>query len=124
MLKTITINTDTHKVVPLEPTEEMEGAGRYSRDCPVSGSDKPEDIYKAMLAAAPEYKHLLLPIETAPKDGTPILLCTADGIVEAQWERRKWEQSPCYSTYEGCGAAEIGCKPTHWMPLPTAPEGV
>lgn len=62
------------------------------------------------------------PIETAPKDGTKILLgCPASrgysGVVEKcywhKWDNGKgkwWD----WVTPD---------KPTHWMPLPTPPEG-
>lgn len=60
-----------------------------------------------------------LPIETAPKDRS-ILIYTGAGIVEAIWDRR-WEQLPCYATYDGCGGVALECQPTHWMPLPVPP---
>lgn len=61
------------------------------------------------------------PIETAPKDGTAILAYTAEGQCEVSWLHGEWLQSPCYSTYDGCGAAVLLCPPTHWMPLPPEP---
>ena len=60
-----------------------------------------------------------LPIDSAPKDGTNILVACRDtpeaGI--AYWSRRGWldiedDEGWC----EGFG-------PTHWMPLPAAPKG-
>lgn len=62
------------------------------------------------------------PIETAPKDGTPVLLFTGEGILEAYYLYGEWNQSACHSTYEGAGGVVISCKPTHWMPLPEAPK--
>ncbi|WP_176928754.1 DUF551 domain-containing protein [Variovorax sp. YR634] len=61
------------------------------------------------------------PIETAPKDGTSILLYTSEGIIEGYWSHNDWEQSPCHATYDGCGGVAINCRPTHWMPLPAPP---
>lgn len=61
------------------------------------------------------------PIETAPKNGTSILAYTAEGQCEVSWDHGYWMQSPCYSTYDGCGSAVLLCDPTHWMPLPPEP---
>lgn len=61
------------------------------------------------------------PIDTAPKDGTSILIYTGEGIVEASYQYGNWEQAPCYATYEGCGGVALSCKPTHWKPLPQPP---
>lgn len=67
-LKTITINTETHKVVPLDPTKNMYehgvmakdviftmGAGLNTAYFPVGA------IWQAMINAAPEYKGDPLP---------------------------------------------------------------
>lgn len=62
------------------------------------------------------------PIETAPKDGTYVLLfgehsraCRErNRQLTARWDGRDWE-----SADDGYG---IYLKPTHWMPLPTAPS--
>ena len=62
------------------------------------------------------------PIDTAPKDGTNILAFTAEGQCEVYWDRFKWVQVPCYSTYDGCGSAVLMCDPTHWQPLPPEPS--
>jgi len=61
-------NPDTHKAVPIEPDETQIAAG-YSSEL------DPKDIYRAMLAAAPEVPagDGWLPISEAPKDGTVFL---------------------------------------------------
>lgn len=60
------------------------------------------------------------PIETAPKDGTRLLLCEADQPGEpcvGWWIAGQWRDM-----------GDIGCdgqddyQPTHWMPLPMKPE--
>lgn len=61
------------------------------------------------------------PIETAPKDGTPMLLTywndqTQDTlpVTSGFWSRlsdRWWSE-----------ISQKGCKPTHWMPLPLPPS--
>lgn len=82
------------------------------------------------------FKHVLLagwyPIDTAPKDGTPILLAggtwgddfrDAAKCVMVGW----WEVGYKFPMWNTC-AAEAGCSmfpysnPTHWMPVPAAPD--
>jgi hypothetical protein len=72
------------------------------------------------------------PIETAPKDGTEILLCRAvdaDGHsitgksfgvfcqVAAWWGTERWVVY-CSLIHD----PSLHFEPTHWMPLPKAPE--
>jgi hypothetical protein len=64
------------------------------------------------------------PIETAPKDGTSVLLYTASGLIEGYWSFGEWEQCAIYCTYDGAGGPAFGCKPTHWMPLPASPAAI
>lgn len=61
------------------------------------------------------------PIETAPKDGTPIWLYTASGQCEGYWNYGEWVQDAIYCTYDGTGGPAFECSPTHWMPLPPPP---
>lgn len=54
------------------------------------------------------------PIETAPKDGTPILVCDKGPYAYvAEWfqHSRTW-----------IGADKMYWEPTHWMPLPEPPK--
>lgn len=57
------------------------------------------------------------PIETAPKDGTSILVTDGFDVCDAYFRGGDWWQYQCgddwYST---------SINPTHWMPLPDAPE--
>ena len=60
------------------------------------------------------------PIETAPKDGTHVLLGWAVGVglvLSGYWPdwrgRKAWVT--CVGQYQGSAA------PTHWMPLPPPP---
>jgi len=79
------------------------------------------------------------PIETAPKDGTPIILF-GGRVTAGHWEAERWPVSAEYhgSTGEYLGQFETGecieawwysedggfdseSQPTHWMPLPPPP---
>ncbi len=57
------------------------------------------------------------PIETAPKDGTSILVCCEIGFMYvAHWNGKLWLSDACADSYFGADDA------THWMPLPAPPE--
>jgi hypothetical protein len=58
------------------------------------------------------------PIETAPKDQTEIIvLCGAKDI------RLGWFFAPSSLTQNWLDQNGKRIKPTHWMPLPPAPDG-
>ena len=80
------------------------------------------------------------PIETAPKDGTDVLLASAGRVTVGQWHDESWPTAAEYhaTTGEYLGQYETGeCvpaswmswdggfaeadPPTHWMPLPPPP---
>jgi hypothetical protein len=65
-------------------------------------------------------------IETAPKDGTPILLYSPDAIepgvfigMYLQFEGEAEGEWFDYWREDGCHPIEVGI--THWMPLPKTP---
>ena len=67
------------------------------------------------------------PIETAPKDGTAILLGSRGGSWIGKWlpvyvsgyqPENPWSSLMLNHDHMG----EKWCKPTHWMPLPEAPN--
>ena len=66
------------------------------------------------------------PIETAPKDGTRIILLVNNYAIEAHYDNEgyyesKWEVVSL--PVHGCGCCgDENEEPTHWMPLPAAPE--
>lgn len=101
------------------------------------------EAYAAMIAAAPKavVQDGWMPIETAPKDGTPIILCREDRVTAGHWEPEKWPSKPeyhsttgeylgqfetgeCYPAwwYSEDGGFEDDYPPTHWMHLPAAPK--
>jgi hypothetical protein len=87
--------------------------------------------------AAPAIPEGWQPIETAPKDGTYIMLTNGVNVAQGWWEH----QEPCIrenrdtmgnyiDQQEDDGFDDwLDCEggmqqsPTHWMPLPPAPEG-
>lgn len=63
------------------------------------------------------------PIETAPKDGSEILVSLTHSLGDDEWENVRW-----VDTYFDGGwfwyrnRIDIPFPPTHWIPLPTPPE--
>ena len=68
------------------------------------------------------------PIETAPKDGTSILLLIEDVAIEGYWEVPTYASGKPYWYVPSVSSHGCGCcpsdneEPTHWMPLPAKPE--
>lgn len=96
------------------------------RDDPVFFVGTPEDIDWLITEASSESGSGWQPIETAPKDGTPVLLWAFVETelggrgekrerVLAQWEYEKWRA--VHQCYYSIDAEE----PTHWMPIPEHP---
>lgn len=83
-------------------------------------------------APAPQAQHPLSwqPIETAPKDGTDILLYFgAWGWIRGNWDSQLHHGKPKpYWTNDRLrylGVTETRAnQPTHWMPIPPAPNGI
>lgn len=64
-----------------------------------------------------------LPVETAPKDGTRILLLSERyGVREARFYRDNLEGTDFYDVMIGGGPLTIFYDATHWQPLPPAPQ--
>lgn len=64
------------------------------------------------------------PIETAPRDGTEILVCCTYSLGGDEWETSTWVDY-CQPPYEWPvfkNRIDIPCWPMHWMPLPEAPR--
>jgi hypothetical protein len=71
------------------------------------------------------------PIETAPKDGTEVLLFGPDGMDIAAWQPETEDEfesgvivAPGFDAGFFGRVYAAGCNeaPTHWMPLPEAPK--
>jgi hypothetical protein len=125
-------------LVPVEPTDAMLSVltGFHFR-----GSFDPqqkalrEGVWKAMLAATPAPPQAAgqgwMPIETAPKDGSSVLIYRPEAsrqkVMEAYWAM-PYEDAPAdqcwWSTPHGATGRGYTILPkavTHWMPLPPAP---
>jgi hypothetical protein len=63
------------------------------------------------------------PIETAPKDGTDILIWNGSWMVTVRWappyQYGYWDLVEC-GTHASDGF--LTYDPTHWMPLPSKPQ--
>lgn len=60
------------------------------------------------------------PMDTAPLDGTHVLLYAEDAMIEGRFVGGEWE--PVRMSSHGCGCCGGGgVEPTHWMPLPDSP---
>lgn len=63
------------------------------------------------------------PIETAPKDGTSILLIIPRGMCEEVPPVYVGAYHDQWFTYgASCSGSSRRSEPTHWMPLPDLPE--
>lgn len=68
------------------------------------------------------------PIEIAPKDGTPIFACTANGAVGiCVWNKCNYHKKPMpywdYHNFSLYGVTWMRAnQPTHWQPLPAPPQ--
>ncbi len=66
-----------------------------------------------------------MPIESAPRDGTRVLLCLEGSVIEGWFEplspfAEGWQA--VHLELHGCGCCSGGGpQPTHWRPLPQSP---
>lgn len=67
-------------------------------------------------------------IDTAPKDGTPIIgLWGDDGAVQCEWwespfKHMQSQWNPTSLPSHGCGCCgDSNVQPTHWIPVPELP---
>ena len=66
----------------------------------------------SMISASPQPPSGWKDISTAPKDGTPVIVTDGAGVYGAGW----WHSGE--EAWLDCD----GCRPTHWMPLPSSPQ--
>lgn len=63
-------------------------------------------------------------IDSAPKDGTSILVCVTHNTWDGEWETIQWvdwarDGVAIWPNYQH--RIDIPFPPTHWMPLPNPP---
>ena len=64
-------------------------------------------------------------IESAPKDGTQVLLVGGSGMLKPKTTYITGAYLPVKTAWcddQGSRLSEMGFTPTHWMPLPEAPN--
>lgn len=113
---TTTYDQKLHKIVPIEPTEEMLEAACLQ--CDGYNREYWRNVYLAMCVVSPEITlNQWQDISTAPADGQRVLISIegANKAILAQKEKDgKWWTVGEVVNWEGKNV-------THWMPLPTAP---
>lgn len=127
---------DGWKMVPIEPTDDMIWAGHSALSDGSLGQAEIDDgkiAYKAMLSAAPfppVTGGAWQPIDSAPKDGTRVLLHMTGGKqCVARTEHHPFG-GPMWVVYGEMGKPDCWClatedeetTPTYWQPLPAPPS--
>jgi hypothetical protein len=80
-----------------------------------SWPDPVRAIAEALMEASQQWQ----PIETAPKDGTRMLLRLSNGEVFSGWGT----EHAGFQRFHADGTDIGWLNPRHWMPLPSPPEG-
>lgn len=63
------------------------------------------------------------PIETAPRDGTPILCFNpVMGVYNTAYQAHQTNEGDCFPCGFSGRPGTWYCAPTHWMPLPEGPS--
>lgn len=92
---------------------------RFMVDRPDNVSRQVDDL-EARFAAHREAALLVWqPIDTAPRDGTDILVADHEAVTSAFWGVHNPDVSPRLHRYGWVGQVDFA--PTHWMPLPKPP---
>ena len=107
----------TYHTIPYEHYMGEKGEKEYA---PAGDYVRWED-YAALLAAT-QWR----PIETAPKDGTWVLLCWKETPTGSEcfdeWSPGQAVGKWYYDGWMRCSEYSVGGNPTHWMPLPKPPS--
>lgn len=88
-----------------------------------------ERFDKAAAAFEREARMRWQPIETAPKEGSYVLVCNGHGVWVARFKdvyQSGWKPSSPWQSmmlnHDHIPSAKRNGNPTHWMPLPTPPS--
>ena len=143
-MKTITYNPETHVLVPKGMVYELP-----ELPMPISKGEFNKDLFDEIqmhqyamryldeaIAAAPQPEQLVVlflenhmcncewrDIKTAPKDGTVFLGYKLGQFRECYKVQRDDCDMWCFGGTSGADDLFPNIKPTHWMPLPKAPNG-
>ena len=85
-------------------------------------------VYHPMVTPCPlPERHEWLSMDSAPKDGMPVLVVYRDGaILKSKWEDVDWDERTNQTCWDwvGCGAAhsEHDAQPIGWLPLDALPS--
>ena len=106
-----------HPIIAENPEMWFKDINRYSKSGNLCAQYKiRRDLYE-LIKESPKPKSPWQPIESAPKDGTDILVLFKNKRVSnAFWS--KANKTFCRDELNGFGQGEL----THWRPLPDAPE--
>jgi hypothetical protein len=74
------------------------------------------EFTRTLVGQAPDWQ----PIDSAPKDGTHVLVTDGTAVVEMRWDDNAWYELNNHST-DAWGRPWYDGEATHWMPLPAAP---
>lgn len=108
------------------------GEGNWHCSCGYDNYVLDGEPHPSILSASPQPQQAApdgwMPIETAPKDGTTILLACRDRVTVGDWISmemlKNWDGNdfePHWQSWDGGFIAGSEHDATHWIPLPTAP---
>lgn len=88
------------------------------------GYDPRVDLIREALSRRPDAPSAgeWMPIETAPKDGTPILGWSDEGVAYVCWAYWATECGGCWRFFDTGKGDTYAFYPTHWRPLPAQPQ--
>ena len=87
--------------------------------------NKPKKSEMPVAAATPCSASSWLPIESAPRDGSRILVVMGGIVTLARWNDQKHHAKPkpyWYTVDQISVARDRGNQPSVWMPLPSLPK--
>lgn len=126
-LVTVTVDLDTHAIVPIEPTREQikKVCDAWIDSTSRMLLNKACAAIKAGIAAAPPYQseQVWIPVSERLPDHRNSVLCYAVNINGKINIKNSWLNPIMNSFYVDYAGDEPCEKITHWMNLPAAPKG-
>lgn len=118
------------EVVARAIAHEMHKGGDFGMDGDSAYAARPSEFLALARAAVAAFASSVWhPIQTAPKDGSDMLLyghgVLRSGGVYAKGHHVGWSQvDRAGNVYWATRDPAVDCEPTHWMPLPTPPSAL